>query len=258
MKNIIFYLILILLIYYLLNQYLVIENFINSNENKIPKVIISTYFDKSKIPQKVYDNIKEFAPNYKHIIYDDNEIVLFLKKYYGQDVLNTFLTLHRGAHKADLFRYCYLYVYGGVYLDIKTKLIKNIDTIFNKEKVDFYTVLSMHKPTIYQGIIATKAKNPIFLKLIDYIVHYPKPVKRYFAFTIDFYKKLRILYNENTFFNTYYCDPNKKFNLYLFDEKCTKNPGDCEDGLDKYKKCCYIYDKNEKIIKVRYSDFPWK
>ena len=32
---------------------------------------------------------------------------------------------------------------------------------------------------------------------------------------------------------------------------------DCEDGLDKYNKCCYIYDNNEKIIKTRYSDYPW-
>ena len=150
----ILYLLVILIIFYVLNNQIININENFNNNNEIPKIIVSTYYDKNKIPQKVYDNIKEYAPNYKFKIYDDQEIALFLKKYYGKDVLNTFLTLHRGAHKADLFRYCYLYIYGGIYLDIKTKLIKNIDDIFNKPNVNFYTVLSMHKPTIYQGIIA--------------------------------------------------------------------------------------------------------
>lgn len=263
MKYITINIFIILIIFYLINESIGKETFNketfnNFNNEKIPKVIISTYFDKSKIPNKVNENIKKYAPNYKYIVYDDNEIALFLKRNFSHDVLNTFLTLHRGAHKADLFRYCYLYMYGGIYLDIKTKLIKNIDLIFNKKNVDFYTVLSMHKPTIYQGIIASKPKNPIFLSLIDYIVHYPKPVKKYFAFTIDFYNKLKLFYKNEIFYNGLYESQCKKFNLYLFEEKCTRNVEDCEDGLDKYKRCCYVYDNNEKIIKTRYSDYPWK
>tara|TARA_A100001015_G_C15029482_1_gene732369 strand:- start:2645 stop:3418 length:774 start_codon:yes stop_codon:yes gene_type:complete len=254
----ILYLLAILIIFYVLDNQIVNirENF--SNNNEIPKIIVSTYYDKNKIPQKVYDNMKEYAPNYKFKVYDDQEIALFLKKYYGKDVLNTFLTLHRGAHKADLFRYCYLYIYGGIYMDIKTKLIKNINDIFNKPNVNFYTVLSMHKPTIYQGIIATTPKNPIFLSLIEHIVNVEKPIKRYFEFTIDFYRKLKKFYDNIEFHNNMYKDKYNKYNLYLFEEKCTRNPEDCEDGLDKYKRCCYIYDKNEKIIKIRYSDYPWK
>ena len=48
-----------------------------------------------------------------------------------------------------------------------------------------------------------------------------------------------------------------KYNLYLFNEKCSYNAKDCYDGLDRYNKCCYVYDNNIKIIKVRYADFPW-
>ena len=253
------YLLVILILFYIINNKLILnyEKFENINGTEIPKVIISTYHDKSKIPRKVYDNIKKFASSYKHIVYDDEQIVIFLKKYFGNDVLNTFLTLHRGAHKADLFRYCYLYIYGGVYLDIKTVLIKDLDLVFNKPNVNFYTVLSMHKPTIYQGIIATKPRNPIFLPLIEHIVNVPKPVKRYFEFTSDFNRKLRKFYINDQLFNQFYKDKYNKFNLYLFEEKCTKDAKDCEDGLDKYKKCCFVYDNNEKIIKIRYSDYPW-
>ena len=226
--------------------------------NDIPKVIVSTHYDKNKIPKKVYDNIKKYAPNYKFKIYDDKEIKSFLKKYYNIKLLNTFLKLDNGAHKADLFRYCYLNKYGGIYIDIKTKLIKNIDKIFNKKNVNFYTVLSMHKSTIYQGIIASKPKNPIFISLIKHIVNVKKPINRYFEFTIDFYKKLQKIYKNTELYNKFYKDKNNKYNLYLFEEKCTKNACDCDDGLDRYKRCCYANDNNKKIIKIRYSDYPWK
>ncbi len=256
MKYILIYILIILIIYYILNQ-LINHEYFSNYTSEIPKVIVSTYIDKNKIPQKVFDNIKEYAPNYKFIIYDDYEIISFLKKHFNSEVLKTFFELRRGAHKADLFRYCYLYFYGGVYLDIKTRLTKNINSIFNKHNVNFYTVLSMHKPTIYQGIIATKPRNPIFLNLINHMITVEKPIKKYFEFTSDFYNKLRIFYKNFEFKNGFYRDPYNKFNLYLFEEKCTRNSNDCEDGLDKYKRCCYIYDKNEKIIKVRYSDYPW-
>ena len=274
MKYVLIYLCIIFIVYYTINKSLNYELFNNQSTNKfhqdyliskdkpsIPKVIISTYFDKKKIPNKVYENIKLFAPNYKYIIFDDEDIVLFLKKYYDPSVLNTFYMLNRGAFKADLFRYCYLYLFGGLYIDIKTKLIKNIDLILNKKNTNFYTVLSMHKGTVYQGIIACKPKNPIFLELINHIVNVNKPIKRYFEFTKDFYNKLKLYYpinNHDKFTNGYYKDPNGKYNLYLFEEKCTKNPNDCEDGLDWRKRCCYIYDKNNKIIKTRYADYPWK
>ena len=70
MKYVLVYLCIILLSYYIINNSLNYELFTN-NESSIPKVIVSTYHDKSKIPSKVYENIKQYAPNYKHIIYND-------------------------------------------------------------------------------------------------------------------------------------------------------------------------------------------
>ena len=161
--NLLICIIIILIIFIVFNNLKFEEKFNNQNKiEQIPKLIISTYYNKNKIPSKVFENIKTYAPNYKYIVYDDNEIISFLKKYYPENVLQSFHELIRGAHKADLFRYCYLYIYGGIYLDIKTKLIEPIEQTFNIPNVNFYTVLSMHKPTIYQGIIASAPKNPIF------------------------------------------------------------------------------------------------
>jgi hypothetical protein len=225
--------------------------------NVIPKVIVSTYFNKKKIPKKVYNNIKKYAPNYRFLIFDDNDIIIFLKQNYPKKVLETFYSLNQGPHKADLFRYCYLYKFGGIYIDIKTVLIKNIDDILNKKNVDLYTVISRTNYTIHQGVIASVPQNPIFLKLINYIININKPIQSYFAFTIDFYNQMKKIYDKRKLENGYLTDHNGN-NSYLFYEICTKNPGDCEDGLDRYNVCCYIYDKGKKIIKTRYSDYPWK
>lgn len=234
--------------------YLIICKNYEKFSNNIPKVIVSTYHTKDKIPKKVYENINKYAKNYKYIIFDDNDIVEFLKINYPKNVLNAFNNL-KGAHKADLFRYCYLYKYGGIYIDIKTKLIKNINKIFNKNDVNLYTVLSAYEGTIYQGIIATEPNNKLFLELINYIVKIKKPIKVYFELVYDFYNKLKKYSKNDKLKKGYNIDKNNN-KFYLFNE-ILKNPSDCKDKLDQYGFCSYIYDNDNKIIKTRYSDYPW-
>ena len=228
-----------------------IENF----QNEIPKIVIQTYYNKFKIPNKVFDNIKKFAPEYKHIIFDDNECIDFLNKYFDKKVVMAFNKL-QGAHKADLFRYCYLYKFGGIYLDIKTELIVPLKEIFVNNYT--YSVLSIISDSVYQGIIATLPYNQVFLKLIDFmikLVDIDKPY-HYDIFTIDCFdkinkeceKKLKVGLNKNI---------NSNNDYYLFREKCSRNKNDCYDGLDRHKMCCYVFDNNKKIFKTRYSDFPW-
>ena len=264
MKNIFIYFFIILTISFLIyklsynqkKESFFISNIDTQKNYVIPKIIFSTYFDKSKIPIKVYTNIKKYAPNHKFLIFDDKEIILFFKNNYPPKVLKTFNSLHRGPHKADLFRYCYLYKFGGIYIDIKTVLIKNIENIFNKKNVDLYTVISRNNYTIHQGVIASIPNNPLFIDLINYIINIDKPVIQYFAFTIDFYNKLKKIYKMRKLKTGYLKSSTN--NSYLFYEKCSQNPNDCEDGLDRYNVCCYIYDEGKKIIKTRYSDYPWK
>jgi hypothetical protein len=255
-------LILLIILYIIINnKYNTIEKYSNNKSinNKttgnIPKVIYQTYLDKTKIPFKVYNNMKKYAPNYKHIIYNDKECIKFIKENYPLNVLNAFYTLKKGAHKADLFRYCILYKYGGVYLDIKTHLIKPISNIFNKNKC-LYSVIAINKKSIYQGIIASPPKNPIFKKLIDLIILNKNNTKDYLIFTKQFYSELNKSCNNNIKpgFNRCYNGP---YNCYLYEEACSNNKFECYDGLDRYRLCCFVYDKNKKIIKTRYADYPW-
>ena len=257
-KIIIIILIIILIIFYII-------------KNKKKKNLFMCYNDKSKIPQKVYDNANKYAPDYELLIYDDNEIIQFFKDHYSDSerYINLFNKL-QGAHKADLWRYCVLYHYGGVYLDVKTELIKPLNEIFVDDN-KLYTVLSILDETIYQGVIYSPPNNSIFLDLIEYMFNIGDKFD-YLDFTRDFYNKLKD-----------YCgdmkvglNKNKKNNIdiYLFTEGCSNtidntnimksnlwnidqnkiNKKNCS-SLDKSGRCCYVYNKDNPIIKTRFDDF---
>ena len=70
-------------------NYEILKKNIKTNSN-YKNTIIQTYFDKSKIPKKVYDNIKKYAPEYNHIIYDDDDCINFLEKYYSKKIVDRF------------------------------------------------------------------------------------------------------------------------------------------------------------------------
>tara|TARA_Y100000816_G_C26012114_1_gene529193 strand:+ start:285 stop:989 length:705 start_codon:yes stop_codon:yes gene_type:complete len=220
----------------------------------IPKVLFQTYFDKSKVPSKVYDNINKFASDYKHVMLDDNDAIVFLKNHYPQYVTNAFRSFKKGAHKADLLRYCLLYKYGGVYLDIKTELLSSLSSIFKHNKNLLFAVLSKNKKSIYTGILASPPKNPIFKILIHHCVT-TNPDNNYHIFVNYFYNQLGEICHGPV--KSGYNKAITKPDFYLFNERCTDNKNDCYDGLDRYGLCCNVYDFDRLIIKTRYSDFPW-
>lgn len=225
-----------------------INNVYNSPYNN---PLFQTYYNKSKIPVDIYDNIKKYAPEYTHVIMDDKDIELILNEYYNEDVIKTFRSLKLGAHKADLARYCILYIYGGLYMDIKVELIKPLSEIFIDNNI-FYTVISKDSDHIHQGIIKSKPNNPLFLSLIDYIVKQNNP-HDYIDFCKDMYTQIeKDVGNINDGLNI--GKSNTKY--YLFKEKCSPD-FHCYDGPDQYGFCCFVFKGEDKIIKTRRSSYPW-
>ena len=242
--------ILIIILYTLIIKYNKIEPFVATTS--IPKTILQTYHDKSLIPTKVYNNIKEYAPDYFHIVFNDDECKEFIKKYYGDELLTVYNNISEGAHRADLFRYCHLYQYGGIYMDIKIELLHpftEIHKLFHDENIQFSSVLSKVPLTIFQGYIATVPNNTLLLELIEYIKNnYDKCGDNYHLFTSDLYHKLSQKCSMREGINTN--------DIFLFTEKLY-DKSVCYDGLDRHNVCSYITIDNEKILKTRYADYPW-
>jgi len=219
-----------------------------------PNLLFQTYKDKSKIPKEVYETIAKYAPEYTHIILDDKDGTSFLTEYFEPVVLETFNKLKLGPHKADLLRYCLLYVYGGVYMDISTELMIPLSTLF-ADKTVVYTVLAGSKDHIYQGVICTPPSNPLFLSLIYYIVKKGNPL-----FYHDFCKDFLYQINKEL---KYFVKPGLNISdqgnkYYLLREQCSfRDCSMCDGKFDKYGLCCIIYDKNIPVIKTRRASYPW-
>jgi mannosyltransferase OCH1-like enzyme len=101
--------------------------------NKIPNVIYQT-FPTKRLPQALAENveyIKELNPDFEHVLFDDEDIVRFIRDEYGTDVLAYYerINPHYGAARADLFRYLLIYKKGGVYLDIKSRMSQPLNRI---------------------------------------------------------------------------------------------------------------------------------
>ena len=244
----------IVLFYYTFNNSRV-ENY--NNTAHIPKVIIQTIKDKKQIPRKVYDNINKYGKDYKHIIFDDSECIRFMetnkiKGIDSSDVINLFNNLRLGAHKADLFRYYYLYVKGGIYMDIKTELIKPLNKVFSKNYL--YCILSTNSGTIYQGILASRPKNIIFKDAINKMLNTENiNNSNYIIFTQQLYSILEKYYGNNLGEGIIKSQKKNMDILCLFQEQCHKYT--CPRGTDKYGLCCYVTYNEKKMIKVRYEDY---
>lgn len=254
---IILFIIMYFIFYYMFNNKN--KEYFNTNLNpflKYDKLLIQTYKNKDLVPDKVFNNIKEYLPDYNYIFFNDHDCKNFLKYNYDDNISNIYNKLKLPAHKADLFRYCFLYLHGGLYCDIKTIFKKPIDNVItDKKKV--YSVLSIHKNTIYQGIIYTYPRNPLFLRLIENfikIINNTNIDNDYGIFTADFYSELKKDNNNQDL----KCGCNKSCNL--FKEVCsTKDSSECNNLFDKYGSCCKIVNNNNEILFLtRYSDFPWK
>ena len=209
----------------------------------IPKIIFQTYHTKTKIPTYVIENTKNYAKTYNINILDDIDGLQFLKQYYTHDVVNKYDSL-KGPHKADLLRYCLLYIHGGVYADIKTVFIKDLENIINNTKNNnhkIYTVNSYIGGTTYQGFIATTPRNPLFLNLIKHILN--TPILRTY---IDYLVFCR--YIDTELKNV------KDQDIILFNEICTSD----SDKKDKYGLYCKINDNDDThIIDTRDPNYPY-
>ena len=216
----------------------------------IPRILHQTYKSRADVPAKVDANIAAFAPEYERRFYDDTDIAAFLAQHFTPEVGAAFRTLKSGAHKADLFRYCVLYIEGGVYMDIKTQLVRSLQDLFPEGHIS--TVIAVLPNAIYNGILAAPPRQSMFLTLIDGIVR-AGSAPPYGLFVRELFRYIRNDAGEVRAGALV----GQKHRFFLFRESCSMSAAQCEDGIDRYGLCCNIMRGDERVIKTRYADFPW-
>lgn len=186
------------------------------NMNTIPKVLFQT--DKTFPETYVTDMIRSrLNYGWKYEFYNDNDVIqFFINNPISDlpDIIQKYNSFKKGAHKADLFRYYYLYVNGGFFMDSDAMLYVDIDNVV--KNYNFVSVnSSCHPGVIFQGILGASPKNEIIKRAL-YKAYNTEQV------TLDSYyhyfcKQLYDIIKENNF----------GYNIKLYEERrITGNNGD--------------------------------
>ena len=154
-----------------LNKQLKIPYPLKSHYNIIiPPVIYQTWHSKN-LPPLMANSVKLIKllnPKFKYFLFDDNDCREFIKNNFKPDVLYAYDHLIPGAYKADLWRYCVLFINGGIYLDIKYTPLNGFKFINLMESE--HLVADIDNVNIYNALMVCLPKNEILFKAIRQIV----------------------------------------------------------------------------------------
>ena len=152
-------------------------NDVKTEEGNIPKKIFMTW-SSHELSNTMYNNVQlwvEKNPDWELHLYDDQECIELIESNFDQDVLDTYNNLFPTAYKADLFRYCLLYIYGGVYTDVKMVPLEPLSEIITKD-IDFLSAKDRlfdrfeFDGYIFQAFLCAKPKHQFFKQAIKMIV----------------------------------------------------------------------------------------
>jgi mannosyltransferase OCH1-like enzyme len=104
----------------------------------IPKIVHQIYRDWESVPHEIKDNIERMKrenPAWEFRFYSHEDSIRLVKDLYGKRILTYFLRLREeyGPARADLFRYLVVYALGGVYMDLKSTLIRPLDEVLRTD-----------------------------------------------------------------------------------------------------------------------------
>lgn len=152
---------------------------------RIPNNIYQTWSSK-KLPEKMAENrslLIKRTPGFKHYLYDDDDCRNFLAQHFKPAVLTAYDRLIPGAYKADLWRYCVLYINGGIYMDVKLNFAPGFDAqcllnrehypldVFERSQPSFFAKsigkgAELQPKGIYQAFLVCNKHSPILRKTI--------------------------------------------------------------------------------------------
>ena len=177
-----------------------LENFIEITN--IPKTIVQTdetnkYINLSHYYTKEW--LKDNNLNYNYIFFNSIErrnFILSNINLLPKNILSAYDKLIPGAFQSDLWRYCYLYIKGGCYIDNKFMLLEKINNII-LDNIDLYICMDYEHTneksinsvckSYLNSIIFTKSNNNNFYILIENIINNVLNNYNFFIDSVDKY-----------------------------------------------------------------------
>jgi mannosyltransferase OCH1-like enzyme len=154
-----------------------------NNGYKIPNIIHFTFINKNLPIEvlRVIEHNKKVCNNCKFIFYDDKDCEQLIKNNFNDEIFNNYKRINPtyGAMRADFFRYCVLYLYGGIYIDIKSKINYPIFKIINNNDICILDIPRTYKeawrvnsPTYEQWLLIFAPSHPYLLTMLNLMCKY--------------------------------------------------------------------------------------
>ena len=139
--------------------------------NSVIPLNLYTCWHTSDLPPVMRENYNLLVknnPEFNHYIYDENMCRTFLIENFDNNVIEAYDKLIPCAFKTDLWRYCILYINGGIYIDIKYQCTNNFKLIALTEEEHF--IRDHDIKNVYNALIVCKPKNIIMFNTIMQLV----------------------------------------------------------------------------------------
>jgi len=117
----------------------------------------------------MYNAAKSWIDNntdYSYGFYDNEDCRFLIEKNFDTDVLSAFDRLKVGAFMADLWRYCALYVHGGVYADLDTVSICPLQDLIERDD-EFISVTAEVTGGVFNAFICSVPQHNFLARIID-------------------------------------------------------------------------------------------
>lgn len=217
------------------NMYSNLVKYEEKNMN-ITKIIFQTSINKPE--SYVIDKILSKCESFQYLHFTDDDIIHFFKNNYideFKNIIEKFHSIKNGAHKADLFRYYYLYINGGVYIDTDAMMELDIKDIILDNS--FFSILSSHHQcgsTICNAFIGASPKNDIIYRALIDVYNISNDALSGFYHVLC--KNLFNIVNNNKY----------DFKITLYKEESWENV--ISRGYDYSK----VYNDNNEIVMIHY------
>jgi len=178
----------------------IIPQIYTNDIQEIPKTIIQTD-ENNKYTNLSHYYVKQYLLNnnidYEYKFFDNiarrNFIIENLKEL-PNNILKAYDNLIPGAFQSDIFRYIYLYIKGGCYLDNKIILLEKLNNILKNNEIhicmDYEKTNTLNKnykcESYLNSIIFTKNKHPGFYELLENIKNNILNKNNYFLESINY------------------------------------------------------------------------
>ena len=144
-------------------------------ENDLPSIpitkkILQTHKSREYIKQNpdiknALDSWRRFVPEFGYFFYTNELCENFMKNEMGGEIYDAYIKLPMAVMKADLWRYCVIYKYGGIYADADTVCKYNPNILIRSGAL--LVIVPENSTHLCNWVFSAPKNSPILKSVID-------------------------------------------------------------------------------------------